>query len=90
MVLKDTVVEETNEDHMGTWTEMILNSTPPIPDTPISPYIDHYGLSKRVVGFKNDKLKNIVGFKFKHPDFNEDAIRTVVDTWKAEKLWPIL
>ncbi|KAF9049396.1 hypothetical protein BDZ89DRAFT_1126771 [Hymenopellis radicata] len=48
--LKDDVVEDINEIHVGAWTEMVTKSNPPCPNTPLSAYMDQYNLEKTVVG----------------------------------------
>ncbi|KAJ7286050.1 hypothetical protein C8J57DRAFT_1286588 [Mycena rebaudengoi] len=88
--LKSDVVEEINEHHVGGWTEMIQTSNPPIPNTPLSAYMDKYALEKHVVAFSNKKLLEITGYKLKKPKFNHDTIKEVVDKWKAEGSWPVL
>jgi hypothetical protein len=88
--LKDDAVEEINEHHVGAWTEMITNSKPPVPNTPLSAYLDKYGLEKHNVAFSNKKLKDMVGYKLKRPHFNHDTIKEVVKKWKVEGSWPVL
>jgi len=90
MKLIDDSVEDINEHHVGGWTEMIQSSKPPIPNTPLSAYMDNYALAKHVVAFNNSKIKEIVGYKLKKPHFNSETIKEVVDKWKAEGTWPIL
>jgi len=86
----DEAVEEINEHHVGAWTEMITSSNPPIPNTPLSAYMDKYALSKHVLAFDNSKIKEIIGYKLKQPEFNHAAIKEVVDKWKEEGSWPVL
>jgi hypothetical protein len=83
-------VEEINEHHVGAWTEMITNSKPPVPNTPLTAYLDKYGLEKHNVAFSNKKLKDVVGYKLKKKYFDHDAIRDMVEKWKAEGSWPVL
>ncbi|PFH49119.1 hypothetical protein AMATHDRAFT_63842 [Amanita thiersii Skay4041] len=86
--LKDDAVEEINEHHVSAWTEMLLGSKPPIPNTPLTAYMDKYSLDKHSVAYSNKKLKEIVGYKLKKPHLNHDTIKEVVDKWKAENSWP--
>ncbi|KAJ7349273.1 hypothetical protein DFH08DRAFT_140209 [Mycena albidolilacea] len=88
--MKSDVVEEINEHHVGGWTEMITTSKPPIPNTPLSAYMDKYALEKHVVAFNNAKLLEVTGYKLKKPNFNHDTVKEVVDKWKVEGSWPIL
>ncbi|KAJ3515965.1 hypothetical protein NLJ89_g1421 [Agrocybe chaxingu] len=85
--LKDDL-EDINEHHVEGWTEMLTNSNPPITNTPLNPYMDKYTLEKHVVAFDNSKMKNIIGYKLLHPDFNQADIKEIVDKWKAEGVWP--
>ena len=69
---------------------MIQSSNPPIPNTPLSAYMDKYALAKHVVALNNTKIKEVVGYKLKYPQFSHDTVREVVDKWKAEGSWPVL
>ncbi len=69
---------------------MILKSNPPIPNTPLSAYMDKYYLEKTVVGFSNSKIKTVTGYQLSKPRFNHDTIKDMIDKWQAEGSWPIL
>ncbi|KAF7338641.1 NAD dependent epimerase dehydratase family protein [Mycena venus] len=88
--MKSDTVEEINEHHVSGWTEMITTSNPPIPNTPLSAYMDKYALEKHVVAFSNAKLLEVTGYKLKKPNLNHDTVKEVVDKWKEEGSWPIL
>jgi len=88
--LADDSVEDINEHHVGGWTEMLQKSKPPIPNTPLSAYMDKYALEKHIVAFDSTKVKNVVGYKLKRPHFNHETVKEVVDRWKEEGSWPIL
>ncbi|RDB21502.1 hypothetical protein Hypma_011415 [Hypsizygus marmoreus] len=88
--LMDDHVEDINEHHVSGWIEMLQKSNPPIPNTPLSAYMDKFTLSKQVVAFSNTKIKEVVGYQLKKPHFDHDTIRDVVDKWKEEGSWPIL
>ncbi|PPQ64027.1 hypothetical protein CVT24_009401 [Panaeolus cyanescens] len=81
-------LEEINEHHVEGWTEMLQNSTPPITQTPLTAYMDKYTLEKHNVSFDNSKIKQIVGYKLKRPEFKAANIQEVVDKWKAEGVFP--
>ncbi|KAJ3979181.1 hypothetical protein F5890DRAFT_1641432, partial [Lentinula detonsa] len=88
----DDAVEDINEHHVGGWTQMIQNSKPPIPNTPLSAYMDKYALETHIVALSNTKIKEVIGYKLKRPQFNHDGIKDMVDEyeWKEEGNWPIL
>ena len=86
----DHDLEDINEHHVGGWTEMIQSSKPPVPNTPLSAYMDKFQLSKHVVAFDNAKIKTVIGYELRRPRFDHDTIREVVDKWKEEGSWPIL
>lgn len=88
--LMDDHVEDINEHHVSGWTEMITRSNPPIPNTPLSAYMDKFALSKHVVAFSNTKIKEVIGYKLTKPHFDHETIKEVVDKWKEEGSWPIL
>ncbi|KAJ8595611.1 hypothetical protein M405DRAFT_806987 [Rhizopogon salebrosus TDB-379] len=86
----DDIVEEINEHHVGTWTEMLQTSNPPIVQTPLNAYMDSWALSRRKLAYNNNKIKNVLGYKLNRPQFTHDELREVVDKWKAEGSWPAL
>ncbi|KAG6897836.1 hypothetical protein C0992_010324 [Termitomyces sp. T32_za158] len=90
MKLTGDHVEEINEHHVGGWTEMITTSKPPIPNTPLSAYMDSFALAKHVLAYSNTKIKEVVGYKLKEPFFNHETIKEVIDKWKEEGSWPNL
>lgn len=69
---------------------MITTSNPPIPNTPLSAYMDKHALEKHVVAFSNKKLLEVTGYKLKRPRFNHDTLKEVIDKWKEEGSWPNL
>lgn len=86
----DDVVEEINEHHVGTWTEMLQTSNPPIVQTPLNAYMDQWALSRRKLSYNNSKIKKVIGYKLIRPQFTHDVLREVVDKWEAEGSWPAL
>lgn len=86
----DDLVEEINEHHVGTWTEMTQQANPPITHTPLTAYMDKHVLSKHRLAYNNGKIKSIVGYQLKRPLFDREALREVVEKWKEEGTWPRL
>ena len=85
--LEDTV-EDINGEHVGVWTQMTTTSNPPVPNTPLSAYLDLYLLSKHQFGLSNKKIQNITGFEPKVPGITEAAIKELIQKWKDEGTWP--
>ncbi|KAJ7043259.1 hypothetical protein C8F04DRAFT_1207716 [Mycena alexandri] len=88
--LRADAVEEINEHHVGGWTEMISTSSPPIPNTPLSAYMDKWALEKHVLALSNRKLVEVVGYRLKRPIFGKETIGEVVERWKEEGSWPMV
>lgn len=86
--LKSDIVEEINELHVGHWTEMLTQSNPPLTTTPVSAYMDEAQLEKIVVGFSNDKIKQVVGYSLKQPHFDHQTLKATIEAFKAEGSWP--
>ena len=86
----EDLVEEINEHHVGTWTEMLQQSDPPITHTPLNAYMDKYALSKHKLAYSNEKIKNVIGYELKRPLFDRETLREVVEKWKEEGTWPQL
>ncbi|KAG8217295.1 hypothetical protein J3R82DRAFT_5390 [Butyriboletus roseoflavus] len=86
----DDLVEEINEHHVGTWTEMLQHSDTPITQTPLNAYMDKFALSKHKLAYNNGKIKSVIGYQLKRPLFNHETLREVVEKWKEEGTWPRL
>lgn len=84
----EDIIEDINEEHVSTWTTMITTSNPPVPNTLFTSYMDLYNLKKHVIAFDAAKIKNVVGYQLKRPQFDHDAIRDMVEKLKAEHSWP--
>jgi hypothetical protein len=82
-------VEDINEEHVGTWTTMITSSSPPVPNTPLSAYMDLYLLEKHALGLLNNKITEVVGYRLKVPQMNKAVILEMVQKWKDEGSWPM-
>jgi hypothetical protein len=85
----EDIVEDINEEHVGTWTTMITNCKPPVPNTPLSAYMDLYLLEKHNFGLSNRKIMDIVGYTLKVPEISEKVIQEMVQKWKDEGSWPM-
>ncbi|KAL5511744.1 hypothetical protein ACEPAH_4962 [Sanghuangporus vaninii] len=87
--LAEHIIEDINEEHVGGWTEMLQASDPPINGmTPVTAYMDESILQKISLAFNSDKIKNVVGYQLKHPQFNKEELKAIVDRWKEEGSWP--
>ena len=67
---------------------MLTSSNPPIAHSPLTAYLDIYTLSRHRLAYNNGKIKKIVGYKLRRPQFDHDTIREMVEKWKAEGSWP--
>ena len=85
-ILED--LDYVNEQHVESWTEMLVNSSRPISNSPLNPYMDKYTVAKRVFSLDNNKIKKIVGFKLLRPEFSAANLQEIVDKWKADGVWP--
>jgi hypothetical protein len=82
-------VEDINEHHVGAWNTMLQQSEPKVSKTtPLDAYMDLYDLRKHVVALSNAKIKRVLGYQLRRPTFDQDAIREIVEKWKAERVWP--
>ncbi|KAH9951280.1 hypothetical protein B0H21DRAFT_684947 [Amylocystis lapponica] len=84
----EDVLEDINDTHVTTWTEMITTSNPPVSNTHYSPYMDQYNLRRHPFAASNERVKRIVGYTLRHPHFTRDTILDMVDKLKAEGSWP--
>jgi len=86
----DEVVELINDHHVCGWTDMITTSSPPVPNTPLSAYMNHWQLSKHKFAINGNKIKTIVQYKLMRPQFDHATIQEIIDKWKEEGSWPNL
>lgn len=82
------IADETNDEHMESWGELILTSSPPVPQTPLTPFIDTHQLEKHSLAYSNEKIKRILGYKFKYPTFNAEAVAEIIQSFQEEGTWP--
>lgn len=69
---------------------MLMAADPPITSTPLSAYMTSWQLKKHTLAYDNTKIKQIVGYQLKHPEFCHETLRDIVDKFKAEGIWPII
>jgi hypothetical protein len=86
----DDVVEEVNEHHVSGWTEMITTASPPVPNTPLSAYMNNWELAQHKFASNNSKIKTVVHYKLMRPQFDHASIQEVIEKWKEEGSWPNL
>ncbi|KAF8310223.1 NAD-P-binding protein [Clavulina sp. PMI_390] len=80
--------QDVNQMHMETWQELIANSDPPVPRTPLSPFVDLHKFERRPVALKNDRIKNILGLQLVHPKFDAKEVGDIIDAFIEEGTWP--
>lgn len=80
--------QEVNNDHAEAWQELIENSDPPVPRTPLSSYIELHKFERRAISMTNDKIKKVLGFELKHPKFTAAEVQSIVDSFIEEGSWP--
>lgn len=84
----EEVLEEINELHMEAWNQLIAKADPPVPNTPLTPYMEGFMLEKRSFAFKGGKLQKIIGYELRQPNFGVDTIRGMIESFKEEGIWP--
>lgn len=84
------MVEDVNEMHMEAWTKLITTADPPIPNTPLTAYIDPHLLAKFSVAYTGGKIKEVIGYKLLHPRFTKEEVITIIEGFKREGTWPNL
>jgi len=84
----EEVLEEINETHMESWTRVITTADPPVPNTPLTPYIEAYMLEKRSFAYKGGKFQRVVGYQLQHPKFGQETIKGMIASFKEDGTWP--
>jgi hypothetical protein len=96
--------QDINEMHMEQWAKIITTSSPPVPNTPLSPYAHPYILEEHGYAIDGDKIKRvrmvhrlgsitdrylkILGFTLMRPQFEESSVREFIDWCRQEGIWP--
>ena len=55
----DIYRKEANTYHLEAWNQIILNSKPPIPETPLSPYVPLSLLLEHAAGYNGENVKKV-------------------------------
>ncbi|KIM22642.1 hypothetical protein M408DRAFT_332832 [Serendipita vermifera MAFF 305830] len=84
------VTEDVNETHMEEWSKIIANSFPPVPQTPLSPYMSVYQLEEHGCALDSEKTRKILQYKFKYPHFSKDSVQGFIEWCKKEEIWPLM
>ncbi|KIM22632.1 hypothetical protein M408DRAFT_332826 [Serendipita vermifera MAFF 305830] len=82
------VIQEATEVHMMAWNEIITNANPPVPDTPLLPYISPSLLAHDGCGMDGERMRKILKYEFRYPRFDERAIRDYINWCRSEGIWP--
>ena len=69
---------------------MLQASNPPIQNCPLTAYMDAHSLAKQNLAYNNTKIKDVVQYKLKRPQFTQELLKDIVDKFKADGIWPIL
>lgn len=84
----EEALEEINETHIEAWNRVIAKADPPVPNTPLTPYMEAFMLEKRSFAYKGGKIQKVLGYKLRHPIFGVETIKGVIDSFKEEGIWP--
>lgn len=52
--------------------------------------MDTQSLTKHNLAYNNTKIKEVVQYKLKRPQFTQELLKDIVDKFKADGIWPIL
>lgn len=84
----DHMVEEINGKHVEAWTDICLKSTPPMINPVLQAYIDGHMLMKYSIGYKGDKIRQIVGYQLKRPKLDAPTLKEIIYDFRKEGNWP--
>lgn len=84
----EEALEDINEMHIEAWTQVITKANPPVPNTPLTPYMEAFMLEKRSFAYKGGKIQRVLGYKLRHPTFGVETIKGMIDSFKEEGIWP--
>ncbi|KIM22639.1 hypothetical protein M408DRAFT_282267 [Serendipita vermifera MAFF 305830] len=82
------IVEEANLVHLEAWNEMITRSKPPVPNTPLSPYMPLSLVEEHGYAIDGERSRKILGYQYRYPQLNEQAVCDYIDWCRREGAWP--
>ncbi|KAL7414050.1 hypothetical protein BDY24DRAFT_387408 [Mrakia frigida] len=82
------MVEDANEMHIEAWGEMLQKNTPPIDNSPISPYLPEHEFQKNAINLDGSKARKLLNFVPKHPALTLEEVEKIVKGFQAQNLWP--
>lgn len=82
------VVEIAEEKHAEPWLLMLSESKPPIANSPFSPNLPPAILAKNRCHFDISKIQNLTGWKPKYDKITADEVKTVVEDFRKDGVWP--
>lgn len=83
------MAQDINNGHEEAWQELIEGSNPPVPNTPLNPYIELHKFERRSVALTNAKIKRVLDFQLAHPRFDDREVLAIVDSFIEEGTWPV-
>lgn len=81
-------IEDLNGYLYGQWLEIITTSNPPVPDTPLSPYVTVQELKEHGCALDGSKIRQVLSFTPRYPKFGQDSIKEYVEWCKTQGIWP--
>lgn len=82
------VFQEATEVHLEAWNEIITKANPPVPDTPLSPFMPPSLIEEHGNGLDGERIKKLLKYKYRYPQFDERAIRDYINWCRSEGIWP--
>ncbi|KIM19738.1 hypothetical protein M408DRAFT_83116, partial [Serendipita vermifera MAFF 305830] len=82
------IIEEATEVHLNAWNEIITTSNPPVPDTPLSPYMPPGLIMEHGCAMDGERIKKASDRPFRYPRFDENAIHDYVNWCREDGIWP--
>lgn len=82
------VIEEATEVHLDAWAEIITKAKPPVPNTPLSPFMPPSLVAERACAIDGERVRTILNYKFQYPRFNERSVHDYINWCRSEGIWP--
>lgn len=82
------IVQEANIVHLEAWGEILARSNPPVPNTPLSPYMPLGFVEEHGYGIDGEKARKILGYRHRYAQMDVQAIRDYINWCRREGVWP--
>lgn len=84
----DSVVDDTNDDVLGPWAELLEDAGITRPG-PITPFLEKELLKDTDLSMDGSRLQKVLGFTYEKPKLTKELLQEVIDSYIRIGWWPV-